>query len=577
MTKEDNIQFRGGRLEIQYIPISEAVKWEWRDNPKKHEIEKLKGAIVKHGFRDAPIFDESLDPPGFAAGNGRTKALFYLWEEFAAGVLDKIPNGVGVIESGDREGEWALPVQMGVNSVSARMAESFAVDHNNLTVVGFSDEEIALIWDAESYARVLARISEDDEAAPVSVSERAMKSLESGNFLKDVQALVEDREGKPESTTPEGEDMGPDFDQADLALEEYQVELGQVWELGDHKLAVGDSRDGDLLRILMGRTKADLILSDPPYGLGKESEGVANDNLYNEKLDRFQMEWWAACRPFLADNASAYIFGQAADLWRLWYLGGLGDSEVLTLRNEIVWDKAVEGVNPSLMVSGVPFEAQRKYFETERALFFMIGAQGFNTNSENYWEGWEPLRSYLAGEVEKMGWGPGDIKEITGVGMFGHWFTKSQWVFIPEDHYRSLQAAADGAAFVDGYGEHEEVYQSLKRDFERLKREFYESRAYFDNTHSKMTDVFRFPRVEGEARRGHPTPKNLALIERMILSSSRERDLILSPFVGSGTDIVAAERLKRRCRAVEISPKWAAVALARWADNTGKRPVLVNS
>ena len=73
----------------------------------------------------------------------------------------------------------------------------------------------------------------------------------------------------------------------------------------------------------MAGAKAVLCHADPPYGMGKEREGVANDNLYGEKLDAFQMAWWSVARAHLEDNASVYIWGNAEDLWRLWYVGGL--------------------------------------------------------------------------------------------------------------------------------------------------------------------------------------------------------------------------------------------------------------
>jgi DNA modification methylase len=46
-------------------------------------------------------------------------------------------------------------------------------------------------------------------------------------------------------------------------------------------------------------------------------------------------------------------------------------------------------------------------------------------------------------------------------------------------------------------------------------------------------------------------------------------------FSGSGTTIIACEQLGRKCRAIEISPAYVAVALQRWADATGKTPKLV--
>ena len=51
---------------------------------------------------------------------------------------------------------------------------------------------------------------------------------------------------------------------------------------------------------------------------------------------------------------------------------------------------------------------------------------------------------------------------------------------------------------------------------------------------------------------------------------------ILDPYLGSGTTLIACERLGRRCRAVEIEPGYVAVALERWATMTGRTPALLD-
>lgn len=51
--------------------------------------------------------------------------------------------------------------------------------------------------------------------------------------------------------------------------------------------------------------------------------------------------------------------------------------------------------------------------------------------------------------------------------------------------------------------------------------------------------------------------------------------LVGEPFNGSGTTLIACENLKRRCRAIEISPAYVAVALERWHQHTGQTPVLM--
>jgi len=53
--------------------------------------------------------------------------------------------------------------------------------------------------------------------------------------------------------------------------------------------------------------------------------------------------------------------------------------------------------------------------------------------------------------------------------------------------------------------------------------------------------------------------------------------LIADPFSGSGTTLIACEQLGRKCRAIEISPAYVAVALQRFKDATGKTPVLLDN
>ena len=76
--------------------------------------------------------------------------------------------------------------------------------------------------------------------------------------------------------------------------------LGQLWACGEHRLIVGDCTDKAVVERLMQGQQAVLCHADPPYGMGKEAEGIANDNLYASKLDAFQMRWWQACRASLA-------------------------------------------------------------------------------------------------------------------------------------------------------------------------------------------------------------------------------------------------------------------------------------
>lgn len=75
---------------------------------------------------------------------------------------------------------------------------------------------------------------------------------------------------------------------------------------------------------------------------------------------------------------------------------------------------------------------------------------------------------------------------------------------------------------------------------------------------------------KGEQDGVHPTQKPVELFARPIQFHTQPGEIVYEPFSGSGTQIVAAERLGRRCFAMEKEPKYVQVALERWERFTGK-------
>lgn len=71
----------------------------------------------------------------------------------------------------------------------------------------------------------------------------------------------------------------------------------------------------------------------------------------------------------------------------------------------------------------------------------------------------------------------------------------------------------------------------------------------------------------------HPTQKPVALVERMLMQSARAGDIAVDAFGGSGTTLIAADRLGMCARLMELSPKFADVIVRRWQDYTGRRAV----
>lgn len=73
----------------------------------------------------------------------------------------------------------------------------------------------------------------------------------------------------------------------------------------------------------------------------------------------------------------------------------------------------------------------------------------------------------------------------------------------------------------------------------------------------------------------HPTMKPVELFKKLIRNSSRPGDLVLDLFAGSGTSIIAADEMERRCYSMEYDPTYAEVIIQRWEDKTGQIAKLV--
>jgi DNA modification methylase len=90
----------------------------------------------------------------------------------------------------------------------------------------------------------------------------------------------------------------------------------------------------------------------------------------------------------------------------------------------------------------------------------------------------------------------------------------------------------------------------------------------------KQSDVWQIDRPKRSEE--HPTMKPIELVERALRNSSLPGDVVIDPFGGSGTTLIACERTGRRCRTMELDPAYAAVELERWSLLTGTAPVLTS-
>lgn len=95
------------------------------------------------------------------------------------------------------------------------------------------------------------------------------------------------------------------------------------------------------------------------------------------------------------------------------------------------------------------------------------------------------------------------------------------------------------------------------------------------------SNVWQYPGASGFSRTrkqdlsDHPTVKPVALVADAVRDATKPGDLVLDPFGGSGTTLIAAELTQRRAALIEIEPKYADVTLRRFQAHTGVEPMLL--
>src|SRR3546814_14452809 len=75
---------------------------------------------------------------------------------------------------------------------------------------------------------------------------------------------------------------------------------------------------------------------------------------------------------------------------------------------------------------------------------------------------------------------------------------------------------------------------------------------------------------EGNILAEHPTPKPVRLVAGALLDTTKRGDIVLDPFSGSGTTLLAAEKIGRRSRLIELDPLYVLLALRRWRSEEGR-------
>lgn len=301
-----------------------------------------------------------------------------------------------------------------------------------------------------------------------------------------------------ELDAPEQFDLQKELDKLDI--KKVEAKKGDIYQLGDSRLMVGDSTvEADILR-LMNSEKADMCFTDPPYILdylhakraGKPVTGFGakRNRRYLETdvlPDNFTELWMGSVAKVAKPDFSIIVYENWKNLRIIW----AEMEKYWKVKNMIVW---------RLPNRHQGFAAKYKFFSKHDIA--MVGASG--TVEYNHDE--EP--DGLQEEFETA------LYAIAG---------KPQW---------------------EGY-EHGKRFQPT---------DFIEFQAS-DEKHSGQGVIFGTKPIE--------------ILVPYIKVLTKRGDLILEPFCGSGSTLIAATKLKRRCYIMEKSPTYAEVALKRWEKLTG--------
>lgn len=490
------------KLQVEYVPIGELKAYE--NNAKIHteeQIEQIKRSIEEFGMND---------PIG-------------VWKN------NEIIEGHGRLIACKELGISEVPI-IRLDELTDGQRRAYALAHNKLTMNTDFDLDILDI-----------EIEDLGEIAP---------EIDMSDFGFDVNSIiVEENKEVVEDDIPENV--------------ETRCKLGDIWQLGNHKLICGDSTDVAVIDRLMNGVKADMVFTDPPYGMKKESEGILNDNLNFDDLLDFNRQWIPLTFGALKDNGSWYCWGIDEPLMDIYsnILKPMARDNKITFRNLITWDK---GNGQGQLSSGFMMYP----IADEKCLFVVCGIQCLTLNADQYWEQYEPIRKYLYDERMKCGWDVPTMKTVAGHSdkSRDHWTGKSQFNLPTKEVYEKFQKWAK-----------DHKIKAFEKDWDQLRKEYDQLRAYFDNTHDNMNNVWHFDRAGKEEREhtgGHATPKPIALCSRAIKSSSREGESVLDVFGGSGSTLIACEQLNRKCYMVELDPHYCDVILQRWETFTGRKAVL---
>ena len=240
--------------EMKLVPLDKLVPYQ--NNARTHspeQINKLRASLREFGFVNPVIIDRDY---GVIAGHGR-------------------------IVAARAEGIQEVPCVL-ADHLSEAQKKAYILADNRMALDADWDEDMLRV-EIEAL-----------QGADFDLALTGFEDKELADFFSDDESAEDD-----------------DFDLS-AALEQASfVEKGDVWTVGKHRLVCGDATSLDDVATLMDGKRANLLLTDPPYGVSfKSSSGltIQNDNMKKEEFYQFLYDAFTAAATYMQSGGAAYVF-----------------------------------------------------------------------------------------------------------------------------------------------------------------------------------------------------------------------------------------------------------------------------
>lgn len=331
-----------------------------------------------------------------------------------------------------------------------------------------------------------------------------------------------------------------------------RCEAGDVWALGDHRLLCADSTKAENYAKLLNGKEARLCVTSPPYGVGKSYEEYGltpwKKTIFPviENITRHsRIIVWNIADLFATGNQ----FIEPTSMYSTQKMADCGFSMMYAR----IWKKQggnFAGTNPYYTVSMKPVQ------EYEWILGYA---------KRDYERDYAPIIQWFNKQALAADLNNAKLREITGAGfMYGHWFTSHQFSMMDEKNYIAIQKYCRE----NGIAAFEREYEDIRREYDNLNI-YGKILSKEEESEWGQWAVWNIATVN--KRTGdHPAEFPVELPARCIKMHTRPGDVILEPFCGSGTTLIAAEQLGRVCYGIELDPHYCDIIIARWEKLTGK-------